>query len=365
MSAGGYDIAHFRPEHLEEVLGVLSSLWRHDRETSRRLFRWKYLENPCAESALGIVALHRGRPVGFRGYFADRFTADGVSPDIGVLHPGDTVVAPEHRNQGLSVAMGRLASDYDRAPYRLFMSLSSSRHSLPGYLALRFRPLAKRVLLQRQGRNPFIWAVAAWSRRPERPGRPPAGTRIRSGRFGDLLVTDAPRPTEMADIAAAEPRDGQALRLRQDAGFFAWRYRNPVRRYAFYFRMAGETAQAFMAVDVSPDGRSGTILDYAEANPGGLAAVLDHVCASRDFVALSTLGYGVDARLGRLLAARRFTPVHTPQTLLKRGSVEALAPPVLIRPIAQAFGDDSFRVGALEMRRPGDWRLKPICSDGA
>lgn len=365
MTAGRYEIAHFRPEHLDDVLAVLADLWPYDRETSARLFRWKYLDNPHADGPLGIVALHRGRPVGFRGYFADRFTIGGQGGSIGILHPGDTCVLPDHRNQGLSVAMGKLASQYDKSRYCLFMNLSSSRNSLPGYFALGFQRLSNRILLLRYGRNPLRWAIAAWSRRPARAGKRPARNRIRLGQYGNIVAADAPRPAEMASIIAAEKHADSALRLQQDSAFFAWRYRNPVRRYAFFFLQDGHAACAYLALGVSPDGRSATILDYGETRNGALREILNHVCACNAFMALSALGYGVDGRLGAILGELRFTGVHTPQTLFEKGSVEELAPPILIRPIEHSFGDEAFRVGALDMRRIEHWRLKPICSDGA
>ena len=365
MTTGAYDIVRYRPEHQDGVLDVLAGLWPYERAFSRQLFHWKHLENPHVESPLGIVALHHGEVAGFRGYFADRFSAGAKGPEVIVLHPCDTVVAPAHRNQGLSVAMGRLASAFDAARYRFFMNLSAGDNSRPGYLSLGFRPLAPRILLQRHGRNPYLWAMGAWSRRKESPVRPPRSGRIRFGRSGDIIVSDAPRPAEMAAIIAAEPVDGAVLRLSQDAAFFAWRYRNPVRRYTFYFRMDGDAVSAFAALDVSRDGICGSILDYGEAREGALADVLNYICTSGDFVALSALGYGVDARLGKVLRELAFVPVHTPKTLLKRGSVEALAPPILIRPVAENPGEDAFRVGELDMRRAEHWRLKPVCSDGA
>jgi hypothetical protein len=364
MTPEAYEFVRFRPEQRDGVLAVLAGLWPYVPELSARFFHWRYLENPYANGVLGIVALHRGQPVGYRGYLAGRFTA-GDGAGIGVLCPCDTIVAPEHRDQGLSVRMGRLASGFGPAGYRFLLNLTSGQNSRPGYLALGFQPLAKRVLWQRHGRNPFVWAVNAWSKRVERAALPAARGRIRFGRAGNILVADAPRPDEMAAIVAAEPQDGPALRLWQDAAFFAWRYRNPVRQYAFYFRMDGEAARAYAVLDVSPDGRCGAILDYGEARQGALREILDHACRSGDFLALTVQGYGIDARLGRILGELDFTPIHTPKTLFRRGTVDALAPSVLLRPVAESYGDEAFRIGAVDLRRPEHWRLKPICSDGA
>jgi hypothetical protein len=365
MSEVEYEIVHFRPGHLHGVLALLAGLWPFGPELGERYFRWRYQENPYATRVLGIVALKDGQPAGFRGYVAAGFTAGEAGGSVGVLYPCDTVVAPEHRNRGLSLAMGKLASEYGREGFRFFLNLTSSRSSRPGYLSLGFRPLAKRVLLQRRGRNPLRWAVHAWSKRADRAAAPAARRRIRFGRSADILVAEAARPAEMAAIASAEPRPVPALRLRQDAGFFAWRYRNPVRQYAYYFLMDGDVARAYAVLDVSPDGRCGSILDYGESADGQLRRLIDHVCRGGDFRVLSALSYGIDARLAEILQACDFEPVHTVKTLLRRGTVNELAPSVLFRPVAESLTEDSFRIGALDLRKPEHWRLKPICSDGA
>lgn len=365
MTGAGYDIAHVRPEHFEGVLTVLAGLWPYERALAARLFRWRHLENPYVDAPPGVVALHRGQVVGFRGYFAHAYTPGPGAPDVVVLHPCDTVVDAAHRNQGLSVAMGRLASEFDAARHRFFMNLTSGSNSRPGYVALGFRPLAPRVVWMRHAWNPVVWFADAWSKRPAKPNRRIAPSRVRTGRFGDILVSDEPRPAGMAAVIAAEPPDGAALRLKQDETFFAWRYLNPVQRYAFYYRMEGDAVRAFAVFDLSTDARCGNLLDYGEARPGLLAEALRHACTQGDFVALSALGYGLDARALGVLRALGFRPVHTLKTLFKRGSVEALAPPILIRPIPAEFDDAAFRIGALDLRRLADWRLKPICSDGA
>lgn len=365
MTGTGYAIVRYLPEHLEGVLSVLTGLWPYERTLAARLFRWRHVENPYVDLPPGIVALRGGNVVGFRGYFAHAYSPGAGGADFVVLHPCDTVVDPAHRNQGLSVAMGRLASEFDAGRYRLFMNLTSGNNSRPGYLKLGFVPLVNRVTWLRHGYDPFVWMTDAWSRRPASPGRRPAPGRVRHGRFGDILVTDAPRPADMAAIIAAEATDGPALRLVQDEAFFDWRYRNPVQRYAFYYRMEADAALAYAVFDIAADGRCGSLLDYGEVRPGLLRAVLEHACTRGDFVALSALGYGLDARARVLLRALGFRPVHTLKSLLRRGSVEALAPPVLIRPVPATFDESDFRVGALDLRRIEDWRLKPVCSDGA
>lgn len=364
MTTADYEIAFYQPEHLDGVLAVLRGVWPYDRETLARFFQWRHAENPYTDGVRGIVALHRGQPVGFRGYMAGRFTAGATGQDVDVLYPCDTVVSPDHRNQGLSTRMGKFASEFRHAGYRVFLNLTNSANSRPGYRSLGFRPFGKRVLLLRDGRNPLRWVAGALSKRQVDAGRRYVHGRIGLGRTGDMLVSEAARPAEMAAIIAAEKAKGDVLRVKQDAAFFAWRYRNPVRRYVFYFQMEGEVARAYLALGVSPDARSASILDYGEAGEGALRDILRDVCNRREFMALSIFGYGVDPRLRRILDELRFIPVHTPQSLFKRGSVEALAAPILFRPAGESTADE-LRVGALDLRNPEHWQLKPICSDGA
>jgi GNAT superfamily N-acetyltransferase len=363
MTDSGYEIAHFHPDHQAQVIDLLSPLWKGSPETRASFFRWKYLENPHADRALGIVALHKGRVIGFRGYFADRFALGEHGDTIGVLHPGDTCVDPAHRNKGLSVAMGNLAMQYDSTQYRLFMNMSCSKNSLPGYMAMGFRPLTTRVQLLERGRNPVRWALAVWPRRGD--AQPPKRGRIKYGRSGNILVADSPLPGEMSSVISAQSYPKDVLRLHQPEAFFSWRYHNPTRRYVFYFLLDGEIVRAYVVVDISPNGCSGEIVDYGEREDGAVRDILVFMAGRRDFATLSVFGYGVDERIRGVLNELRFSEVHSLKTLFRSGSIRKLALPVLIRPVEQSYTEQAFMIGGRDLRSFASWRLKPICSDSA
>jgi hypothetical protein len=148
----GYEIAHYRPEHRDGVVRVLGQVLGGDAAANARYFAWKYEQNPHAERPLGIVALHQGQVVGFRGYRPARWHTGQRQPmPMRLLVPGDTCVDAGHRRKDLSVAMGRLAMADFAADYRLFLNLSCTRESLPGYLRLGFAPLTDKVYLSRHG----------------------------------------------------------------------------------------------------------------------------------------------------------------------------------------------------------------------
>ena len=111
MGEDGYDICLYTPEMMPQVVDLMAHLWAEDPRARQAYFRWKYVDNPCTEGPLGIVALSRGGVVGFRGYFAARYEIPDRTRDLIVLCAGDTCVHPDHRRMGLSVTMGNLAME--------------------------------------------------------------------------------------------------------------------------------------------------------------------------------------------------------------------------------------------------------------
>jgi len=357
----GYRIAHFRPEHETQVVNLLGELWRCDSQTRSSLFRWKYLENPFSDGPIGVVALHDDTVVGFRGYFANRFIVGSQVTGQGVLQPGDLYVDPGHRNRGLSVAMGQHAMEYDTSRFRLFLNLSCSKASLRGNLALGFQPLAAKVRLTRHGLNPLDW----WRSRKGETRRPLEQSRINFGQFGKVQVADAPLPAAMASIVANQRHAEAALHLQQDHSFFAWRYRNPARKYAFYFLAEDNCITGYVAVHVSANNVLGRILDYGECREWAVREILTYIIKSRHFPALSIVSYGADEQPRQLFAELGFSTTHPLKKLTATASAGQAGVPALVRPIRQSFSERDLMIDAVDVRRIDSWRLKPICCDSA
>ena len=219
MLSPEYDIAHCGPEHVQQVLNLLSHLWGEDRQANLAHFRWKYEGNPYADRLLGIVALRYDKVVGFRGYMATQWHSGDADPIVFALTPGDTCVHPEHRRQGLSVAMGRFAMAAYADRYRFFLNMTAGASSYPGYRRMGFEPLYDKTCLNRYG--PI--GLCRFLLLARRAGR----LRLPLVQVGDLLFSDEPRPEDMAAVIAAQPpRPGQ-MSLHQDERFFRWRLANP------------------------------------------------------------------------------------------------------------------------------------------
>lgn len=357
METTGYDIAPYRPELRSEVADLMQYLWGQDREANEAYFNWKYEENPCTESPLGVVALARGRLVGFRGYFGVRFQSPRSGEALVVLCPGDTCVHPEHRLRGLSMAMGSVAMEEYARTYRLFLNMTCTKDSLPGYLKMGYVPLAPKFHLTRGSLFGLLRYVPT-----HRTVLPLSEGRIRFGRFGSILVSDHPRPYEMACLVAEQDMRGGKIRPFQDPGFFAWRFANPRNKYVFYYFMKGDVAEGYLVLGVSPNNRRGYILDHGQAGPTGVEDILRHVIRARHFDLLSVLAFSVDDVLMGTLRGLGFS-IRSPVRRIERTLYGEL--PLLVRPVKKTFGEGDFLIGGLDARKIENWFLKPICSDAA
>ena len=146
------------------------------------------VDNPNVEVPLGIVAMHKDRVIGFRGYFATRFEIPDKTNNLIVLVAGDTCVHPEFRRKGLSVLMGNLAADAFSGDYRLFLNMTTTASSLPGYLKLGFQPITKKTYLSQYAFPGLIRYLLNYKMH----GQIPSGSGLRknfpTGRFSSCEI---------------------------------------------------------------------------------------------------------------------------------------------------------------------------------
>lgn len=349
-----YQIAHYQPRQRAQVVDVISQLLGGDRTANERYFGWKYEQNPHAEGVMGIVATHRGTVIGFRGYGSSLWQSD-TGRTLRLLVPGDTCVDFEHRRKGLSVAMGRLAmADFSPA-YSLFLNLSCTRSSLPGYLRLGFAPLAEKVYLSRYG-LPGLAAYLLSSKKQ----LPLAAAKIRYGQFGDFHVSAAPMPEQMASVIERQKPAVGRFRPCQDESYFRWRFSGPTDKFVFYFLSVGGDTVAYLVVGVTPANRRGYILDYADTDGESGARLLDFVIERRDFSVLSVFSHSVSASLAPALRRAGFHAGGIMGALETRvrGNM-----PLLVRPVLPEPGEKDWFIEGVDVRNPDNWFIKGICSD--
>jgi hypothetical protein len=350
----GYEIGHYRPEHRDGVVRVLGQLRGGDAAANGRYLAWKYEQNPHAEQLLGIVALHQGQVVGFRGYCPARWRI-GQRQSMRVLAPGDTCVDARHRRKGLSVAMGKLAMADYAADYRLFLNLSCTRTSLPGYLRLGFAPLADKVYLSCYD-SPGLARYLLASQVP----RTFAAANIRYGQFDDVTVSAAPLPAQMASLIARRADAGNRIHLCQEEDFFRWRFAGPGDKFVFYYRRLGDDTIGYLVVAVTSGGHRGYVIDHADSDGESCGRLYEFVSDRGDFSVLSVFAHGVDAPLAEVLRRIGFHAGGIMGALEKRvrGNL-----PILVRPVRAEPSADDWLIDGQDVRETGNWAIKGVCSD--
>jgi GNAT superfamily N-acetyltransferase len=253
-----YQIGLYQRDQMIEVVTLLhENLWG-DRKPNFSYFQWKYHDNPYAREPLGVTATHGGAVVGFRGYFATQWYIGSEERRTTILVPGDTVVHPEHRRKGLSVAMGNFAMERFASNYPVFLNMTAGKNSVPGYLRMGFAPLHDKALFRKSGLvrdAKVIWTDILKKRK--KVGDVPLGkSKISFGDFGDIVVSVDPRPEEMSRLASNTPKFPAKITLLQDRDFFRWRYANAKRKYAFYPTLfAGPAANDWRAGNFAVESR--------------------------------------------------------------------------------------------------------------
>ena len=146
-----YEIRPFLDEFRAGGVEVQQHHWTLEDRISGAYFAWKYDDNPFADRPLGTMALHRGMVVGFRGFLTTRWRIGSTGKTITFLGPGDTVVHPDHREKGLSVATAREAVNAIALHYPVFLNFSCPPNLLPVYRRLGFTSMCERKLLKTKG----------------------------------------------------------------------------------------------------------------------------------------------------------------------------------------------------------------------
>jgi GNAT superfamily N-acetyltransferase len=358
MLPPGYEIRHYTRDLEAQVLDCLSYHLGNHTQQNLAYFRWKYQENPYAERPLGIVALFRDRVVGFRGYFATRWAISGTSGSFVALSPGDTCVRPDHRRMGLSVAMGRRGMAEYESTYRVFLNTSAGANSVPGYQRMGFAPLAEKCEVLSFSRWELFWNTLL--ARAVSRSDPYARRRV-EGRFGDVWVEPAPRPSQMASVACRARDGAPRIALVQDEVFYRWRFGNPNSRYLYYYLTQGADLVGFTVILVRADAVIGMVMDYGETIPGAVQSILRFVVRKGHFGILKAAGY---SPLGGVLTDPRGLGFHLtqPPEVDRRPSPDTW--PLLVRPVRRELQEGDWLLGGLDIRNIQNWEIKEIAYDG-
>jgi len=342
---------------MEQVVDVLHYLWGDDHNFNLSYFKWKYCDNPYVSHPLGIVALYNDRVVGFRGYFPTKWQIPPSEDEIIILCPGDTCVHPDHRRKGLSVIMGNTAIEQYAQKYKIFLNMTSTKISLPGYLRIGFLPILDKTYITRCSLLGLITYILTRKKRASMQE-----ARIAFGEFESILVENRPRPHEMAEIVTNQKRNSRKITLLQNQQFFHWRFNNKRNKYVFYYCRKNNKLTGYVVVGLSQNNLRGYILDYAEDDETSIEKILKHIIKSRYFDIISIYNFNLDPIFLQILQRLSFKKKNLMRMIESRFTGEV---PLFVRPVKTNHIEEDWYIEGLDIRDIRNWSLKPICSDSA
>ena len=357
MNNNGYEITSFRPDLTHEVVKLLGHLWGEDADKNIAYFDWKYNQNPYTEKPLGIVALHKNKVVGFRGYFATKYTISRTDRNMIVLCPGDTCVLPDYRRRRLSLFMGDLAMNEYAREYPIFMNFTGSKNSVPGYIKLGFVPIIPKVYITKSDILGLIKFILFAKKSKELKNG-----KIKFGESGALIVSNRPNPQVMHNIILKQKYASKKIRLFQDEEYFLWRFNNKKIKYVFYFYKENGKISGYIVIRATANNRRGYIIDYAAEDSIKLEKLFKLAIKTNHFDIISIYNYSLTTGILNLLKKLNFKTNSIVQLIEKNVEGEW---PLLVRPVQKKIIGTEFFVEGLDIRKIQNWSIKEICSDGS
>jgi hypothetical protein len=316
---GEYRIVPYRPSNFCRCAALLRTLWSSDQEERQKYFEWKYHNNPYTEKSLGIVALHGDKVVGFRGYCATPWQAQGK--DIMALMVGDTIVESAHRRRGLSMKMGMLACEEYVSDYKFLLNMEANRKAAPGYLKLGFHPL-----LDKRMQISFA--------------------KMDKAGIENVVVSDKP------DLQRMHQSSTDKIVLRSDSEFFNWRYKSNIPyKYLFYYHN-----DDYVVTGQLPKNDTAHILDYTENDISSFEILLKCIRHTPSIVTLSIRTMNLSENVSSVLKKLKFKDNNIKNKLIT---------PILVRPTVPDPVEEDWFLNDLDMRDINNWQLKGICSEWA
>ncbi|HEY7281223.1 MAG TPA: GNAT family N-acetyltransferase [Actinomycetota bacterium] len=211
---------HIRPFEESDVDPVVELLGRAlgpgpggaDR---RELFVWKHLRNPFGDS-VALVAEDDGRLVGVRTFMRWSLVGPGSTIGIDAVRAVDTATAPEVQRRGVFSSLTRRGLERCREEGIAFVFNTPNSKSLPGYLKLGWREVARWPVWLRV-RHPGRLAGAA-VRRNLASGHPVDAATDRLPPAATVLAGDGVDEV----LSVASPAGGLATHISR--AYLRWRY---------------------------------------------------------------------------------------------------------------------------------------------
>jgi hypothetical protein len=266
-----HKIISYRPEYLEQIVGLHQYLWGGDVALRAAYIDWKYIRNPYLREPHIYLAVDGERLIGIRSFVGAAWQFGSPRQTLVLPLEADTIIVPEHRNQGLvSLMMKAAMKDMSEKGYAYVLSLGTIPRLLMSDMKRGWRSIGSLGALQFKGAVPerspeshsvvrvseqkslprvrallrkSRLAVAVYRKIRTQPRPSPRGRfdlldRIcdqKSGKLGrHISIAKSPRIAAMVHLKREYVRDSR-IRHVQDEEYYTWRLQNPSSDYRYLF----------------------------------------------------------------------------------------------------------------------------------
>jgi GNAT superfamily N-acetyltransferase len=370
------EIVRYEPSLKEELVQFRRFTYQTGLPESYDYITWKYDQNPWITEPLFYLARAGGRIVGMRGMYGTKWEHGPTRETVVLPCADDFVVDVAHRNTGVvTLIMREALADLAKRGFDYVINTSGGRITVMSSLAAGWRSAAagepvvrlsggeqvRERIRARVRRARFLWRLARSKsahlvssnepyRRIDRMGRTAARERN-----AFIVAERTPRVEAMAALIARLPHDGRIRHVR-DAAFLAWRYRNPIRQYRFFY--------------YEREGRVEGYLVLARFEECQLPTLPFHIVdweGSSDAVRADLVNCAVETARASQLGAWAVSLSHADRTHLARAGFEPTdldlrrrgMPCILVKNLRGA-PPESWTLGDVPLLDPARWDMRLV-----
>jgi hypothetical protein len=370
MSYTSYEIVKYSPEFKSQIVELQTHLWSPDLSVNAAYLEWKYEQNPYMNTPLIHLVLCEGQVVGMRGIYGSKWQIGSPGQTFPGSCAGDSVVAPDHRNRGLSKKL-RIAqlNDLTNSDYIYSFVLSANPISCLNLLKMGWRSIGSMQRMRWEARQrPISSRALRYATRLPFFSSPKKlnpfyfldkNAMKRQGKATHYVsVKKTARPETMAELVKRLCTDGRIRHVR-DLDYFSWRFNNPLSRYRFLFweksRLEGYLV---LQTRFNNDTLRVNIVDWEATSLEARSDLLEAVLCLGNFDALSIWTATLADEVKILLKKSGF------KVLSETENVMQYRPTVLVRPVRDDMLKTDWTFEGRRLLDLANWDLCMINSDG-
>ena len=137
-----YKVIPYQPAFKGEIIKLQEHLWGEDLLQNKAYFEWKYEQNPYQAEPMIYLCTYRDRLVGTTSFIGAQWQVG--DREISFPYGGDSVIHPDHRNQGLFKRLNEFSlADIRKRGYEFTVALSAAQVTFYSFLMMGWRSVGE------------------------------------------------------------------------------------------------------------------------------------------------------------------------------------------------------------------------------